>query len=73
MDNGEIVTIEKEPLVLMLTIPNGYTHNRLEAAEAFSKILAEAYRRSPAGTKFQFIPFSYGTNQILDAVLAIAG
>lgn len=76
MTDEEIVKVRDEPLTLMLTLPDGCTPGRWEAAEAFAEIIAEMHNRHP-GKTFRLLPFSYdtprdGANPALNAVLAIA-
>lgn len=72
----EITIVREEPLTLILTLPDGCTSGRWEAAEAFADILAEMNKRYP-GKNFQLLPFSYntpsdGTNPALNAIFAVS-
>lgn len=71
-----IMVVQKEPLVLLLNLPDGCTPGRWESAEAFSELITETRKRYP-DKRFQFLPFSYdtlsdGTNPALDSILAVS-
>ena len=69
----EILVVRETPLTLMLKLPDGCTPGRLEAADAFGEIIAEASNRYP-GRTFQLLPFNYDAcrdGPALSAVLAV--
>ena len=77
MNENEIRFVSKEPLVLLLKLPDGCTPGRWEAAEAFAETISEVHKRF-CGMRFQFLPFTYdtpsdGTNPALSAMLAVVG
>ena len=67
----EITLVRKDPLCLLLKLPDGYTPGRWEAVEPFADVIAEARRRYP-GTSFQMLPFAYDGDGGLMAVLAVS-
>ena len=71
-DAGHIVRpVSKNPLMAMMTLPDGISEGRWESADAFSEGVKELYEKYPHRT-FQFVPFTY-KNGYLTAMLAIAG
>lgn len=72
----EITVVMPHPLMLMITLPEGCTEGRWEAAESFAGSVAKI-RESYPGKTFQFIPFLFkttrcGTDPALAAMLAIS-
>ena len=70
-----ILLVQEEPLTLLLTLPDGCTPGRWEAAVSFAGIIRET-KIKYSGKKFQLLPFSYdtpsdGTNPALNAILAV--
>ena len=57
-DDETISVVQADPLVLLITLPDGCTPGRWEAAESFAQSIAELREKYP-GVKFQFIPFGY--------------
>ena len=75
-DNNEIVVVIEAPLTLMLTLPDGITAGRWEAAVVFAGNVRKIREQYPSKA-FQFLPFSYNTvgkgeDPALDGILAIA-
>ncbi|MDB5244547.1 MAG: hypothetical protein JWN18_417 [Parcubacteria group bacterium] len=72
----EVSVVSHVPLVLVLSLPDGCTSGRWEAAESFAASITRARQLYP-GRQFQFIPFSYktdgdGKDPALETMLAIA-
>jgi hypothetical protein len=51
-----IKIIWRDPLVLLLNLPDGCTDGRVEAATAFAKVISGVRQRYP-NKEFQYIPF----------------
>ncbi len=73
-DNHLVKPVSEEPLVRMLTLPDGTTPGRFEAAEKFAEGIKELREKHP-DMRFQLIPFNYDNcrdGPALSAILAIA-
>jgi len=66
----KMIEVSRNPLVLILKLPSEYNKGILDAAKALAECTEEIGYKYP-GYKFQLLPLSYGTNQILDSVIAI--
>lgn len=67
-----VLTVSKNPLIMLLNLPDGCSPGRWEAAEAFAEAIAEL-RQKHLGQHFQFLPFSLEANGGgLNAILAVA-
>lgn len=71
-DTHHVLTVAREPFVMLLNLPDGCTPGRWEAADAFVQAIAELQQKHPR-RNFQFLPFSFNASSGgLDAILAIA-
>ncbi|MEK9184308.1 MAG: hypothetical protein AAB892_01095 [Patescibacteria group bacterium] len=73
-DNHLVKPVSDEPLVRILTLPDGITPGRFEAAEKFAEAIKELRAVYP-GVQFQFIPFNYSPSRdgpALESILAVA-